>query len=93
MRKSYTDMQFAVTSLKMLKLSACLYLDFYKKYCFTDPLIFFGGEVENCYISNSLLFLSFSVVIRGGSYYLGWMTKNLFQNSAWVSEVHPIKVH
>ena len=93
MRKSYTDMQFAVTSLKMLKLSACLYLDFYKKYCFTDLLIFFGGEGENCYISNSLLFLSFSGEIRGGSYYLGWMTKNLFQNSAWVSEVHPIKVH
>ena len=61
MRKSYTDMQFAVTSLKMLKLSACLYLDFYKKYCFTDLLIFFGGEGENCYISNYLLFLSFSV--------------------------------
>ena len=86
-------MQFAVTLLKMSKLSACLYLDFYKKYCFTDLLIFFGSEGENCYISNSLLFLSFSGEIRGGSYYLGWMTKNLFQNSAWVSEVHPIKVH
>ena len=93
MRKSYTDMQFAVTSLKRLKLSACLYLDFYKKYCFTDLLIFFGGEGENCYISNSLLFLSFSEEIRGGSCYLGWMTKNLFENSAWVSEVHPIKAH
>ena len=86
-------MQFEVTLLKMSKLSACLYLDFYKKYCFTDLLIFFGGEGENCYISNSLLFLSFSEEIRGGSYYLGWMTKNRFQNSAWVTEVHPIKVH
>ena len=86
-------MQFAVTSLKMLKLSACYYLDLYKKYCFTDLLIFFGGEGKDCYISNSLLFLSFFEEIRGGSYYLGWMTKNLFQNFSWVSEVHPIKVH
>ena len=54
---------------------------------------FFGGEGKNCYISNSLFFLSFSGEIRGGSCYLGWMTKHLFQNSAKVSEVYPIKVH
>ena len=56
-------MQFAVTLLKMSKLCACLYLDYYKKHCSIDLLNFW----ENPFISNSLLFLPFSREIRGDS--------------------------
>ena len=60
-------MQFAVTLLKMSKLCACLYLDYYKKHCSIDLLNFW----ENPFITNSLLFLPFSREIRGDSCYLG----------------------
>ena len=60
-------MQFAVILLKMSKLRACFYLDYYKNHCSIDLLNFWG----NPFISNSLLFLSFTREIRGSSCYLG----------------------